>query len=301
MTENNEISILDKKEKLVVVSDSASVYFDTARLEHAYRAATMLAASTMVPKHFQGQVSNCLIALNMAGKFNLDPLMVMLKMPIVKDKPTMEGQLLIALVNAQMPFDTKLKFEIEDAENLSDMKCTCWALDEGERIEYSLTVGDATKIGQAGSNPNWKNKGSAKLMLMYRTATYLVRTHAPEVLLGYYTTDEVQDMGQMIDATPSSAAAIVEELSKEVDAEVIAPEKKSGGAKEKPQKASPSESKAPTSGEQSIGGQKRSPELDELAAENEAASQSTLVEVELPLETNQQDIVPAFLNQPTKE
>lgn len=221
-----EISIVDKKEKLLVASDAASLYFDTARFEHAYRVANMLSQSSMVPKHFQGQPSNCLIALNMAGKFNLDPLMVMLKMPIVKDKPTMEGQLVIALVNAQMPFDTKLKFEIVDSDKLEDVKCTCWAMDGGERIEYSLSVKEATAIGQAGTNANWKNKGSAKLMLMYRTATYLVRTHAPEVLLGLYTTDEMQDMGKMIDATPSSAAEIIQELQNEVEIEVIEPEKK---------------------------------------------------------------------------
>jgi hypothetical protein len=210
----------DRKTKLVVHDDTQfAVYLDTARFEHAYRVANVLASSTMIPKHFQGQPGNCLIALNLAARLKVDPMLVMWKMPIVHDKPGMEGQLVIALVNAMKPFKTGVRFDIQGSDDKPEsMSCLAWAITkDGDRIEYPLTWSAARKVGNASKNDNWIK--IPRLMLMYRSATYLVRGFAPEVLMGLYTKEELDD--GLIDVTPppSSARAIEDELKKEVQDE----------------------------------------------------------------------------------
>ena len=205
----------DRKTKLVVHDDTQfAVYLDTARFEHAYRVANVLASSTMIPAHFQNQPGNCLIALNLAARLKVDPMLVMWKMPIVNGKPGMEGQLVIALVNALKPFKTGIRFDFTgDESKHENMACTAWAMTkEGERIEYPLTWKAARQVGNAGKNDNWVKL--PRLMLMYRAATYLVRGFAPEVLMGLYTKEELDD--GLIDVTPSAAKTIEAELREEV-------------------------------------------------------------------------------------
>src|SRR5690606_28648234 len=67
--------------------------------ELAQRAAKLLAASTLVPKEYQGNMPNCVIALNMSQRIGADPLMVMQNLVIVHGRPTWSSQFLIATVN----------------------------------------------------------------------------------------------------------------------------------------------------------------------------------------------------------
>ena len=201
----------------------------------------------MVPPHFKGQAASCLIALNLASRLMLDPIMVMWKMPIVNGKPTMEGQLVIALVNATKPFNTRIHFDISGDESAHEkMACTAWAVTlDGDRIEYPLTWEAARKVGNAGKNENWVK--APRLMLMYRAATYLIRTHAPEVLMGLYTKEEMDDM---IDVTPQQQTAqiIANELSNEVKANKITdvPADEKPKAETKPAPTSKPEPQKPT-------------------------------------------------------
>ena len=67
--------------------------------ELAQRAAKLLSTSTLVPKEYQGNLSNCVIALNMASRIDADPLMVMQNLVVVHGRPTWSSQFLIATVN----------------------------------------------------------------------------------------------------------------------------------------------------------------------------------------------------------
>jgi hypothetical protein len=192
----------EEKTKLVVHDSSEfAVYLDTARFEHSYRVAKAFSASDLIPKHYQGQVSNCLIATNLAFRVGMDPIMFMQKAPIINGKMTLEGQAVIALVNSMKPFKTGINFDYSGTPE--NPTCTAWAITkDGERIEYSLSKQEALKIGNASKNPNWQN--ATKLMLSYRAATYLIRLYAPEVLMGLSLNDEVQSQS-VVDVTPSSS------------------------------------------------------------------------------------------------
>lgn len=183
-----------RSQKIIVHDESEfAFYLDTARFEHMYRVANALSKSTIVPPHYRENPSNVLLALNMAVRLNIEPFMFMQKTTVINDKLGFEAQLIIAIVNSQKPFSSRIKFSYEGTPGTLDFKCTAWAIDkDGERVEYPLTVGQAKKIGKASKNDNWDN--TPELMLAYRSATYLVRVNCPEILMGMATIDELIDV-----------------------------------------------------------------------------------------------------------
>jgi hypothetical protein len=194
---DNPVPAVKETQKAMVQDNSAySIYFDTNRFEQAQRAANLLSKSTIVPAHYRGNVSNCLIALDMSANLGLNPLLFMQKSAIIHDKMAFEGQLVISLVNKIKPFSTPIEFEYEgETSDLKNYACTAWAISKaGQKVSYKLKYSDAIKIGNAGKNANWQN--ATQLMISYRAATYLVRLYAPEILLGCYTKEELEDIPQ---------------------------------------------------------------------------------------------------------
>ena len=163
--------------------------------ELAQRAAKCLASSTLVPKEYQNNLSNCIIALNMAQRVGADPLMVMQNLVIVHGRPTWAAQFLIATFNSCGRF-SPIRYEFSGQENTDDWGCRATAveLSSGERLQGPLvTIGIAKREG-------WYGRGGSKWqtmpeqMLRYRSASWFVRTTAPELSMGLQTADEAGDV-----------------------------------------------------------------------------------------------------------
>lgn len=216
-----------KSDKIVVHDDGEfSMYLDTGKFEHMWRVATALAKSSIVPKHYQENPANCLLAVNMSLRLRLDPFMFMQKTTVINDKLGFEAQLIIAMVNTQKPFKTPVRYIYTGTAGQDDFTCTAWAITkDDERIEYKLSVGQARKIGNAKKNDNWLN--TPELMITYRATTYLIRLYAPELLMGMSTIDELVDMRGIRDVTPSGEAIApenpAEKLSGMLDGAALQP------------------------------------------------------------------------------
>lgn len=167
----------------------------------AQRIATMLAASTLVPKRFQGNVSNCVIALNMAARIGADPLMVMQNLYVVYGNPSWSAQFLVACFNKCGRFSS-LRYEFKGNEGDDGWGCRAWAVEKetGERLDGTwVTIGLSKKEGWYDkSESKWKSM--PQQMLMYRAAAWFVRAYAPEIAMGLHTADELRDGA--IDVTP---------------------------------------------------------------------------------------------------
>src|SRR5665648_1164785 len=74
---SNELTVKNE-EQVIEVGFSNSISF-----EFTQRAASLLSKSTIVPKDYQNNIPNCVIALNMASRMGADPLMVMQNLYIV--------------------------------------------------------------------------------------------------------------------------------------------------------------------------------------------------------------------------
>jgi hypothetical protein len=166
----------------------------------ANRIGQAFAASSLVPQQYQGNVANCIVALEMANRMGASPLMVMQNLYIVHGNPGWSSKFLIAC------FNQCGRFSAMRYEWTADRKgCRAWAIEKatGERIDGpEVTTAMAAAEGwSTKSGSKWKTM--PELMLMYRAAAFLIRTYAPEISMGLQTDDEI------IDVTPSAATSSV--------------------------------------------------------------------------------------------
>jgi hypothetical protein len=180
------------KEDSELVPIGNSIYLDPVAFEHAKTVAKMLRASDLVPESYRRNPADIMIALDQAARLNLSPVFLMQRMSVVKGKPVIEGQLVIALVNERGPFKDPLEFILEGQGDAR--KCTCKGVrrDNGRVCETAVSVAMAKKVGWYSRNPLWE--AMTDQMLMYRSAMFLSRVHCPEVIFGMSMKDEIIDV-----------------------------------------------------------------------------------------------------------
>lgn len=176
--------------------------------ELANRIGKAFAASSLVPQQYQGNVANCIVALEMANRMGASPLMVMQNLYIVHGNPGWSSKFLVACFNQCGRFSA-LRYEW----NADRSACRAWAVERatGERID-----GPQVSL-QMAKDEGWSTKSGSKwktmpeLMLMYRAAAFLIRTYAPEISMGLQTDDEIIDVlpsGHAPNAVPAPASSL---------------------------------------------------------------------------------------------
>lgn len=189
-------------------------------LELALKAANILSKSTLVPKDYQGNLPNCVIALNMSARMNADPLMVMQNLYIVYGRPGWSSQFLISTFNTSGRYSA-LRYQWVGEEGKDSWGCKAWAIEKatGEKLEGStVTIAIAKKEGWYDKNGS-KWQTMPQQMLMYRAASWFIRAYAPELAMGMHTEEELYDT---FDLTPADYEIKVEqEVQQNANNEVI--------------------------------------------------------------------------------
>ena len=173
-----------------------SIWQDPDNFVEAMRMAKVLASAPMVPQNYKGQPGNCLIALDMAQRMNMPPLMIMQNLYIVNGNPGWSGQACIALVNNHGRF-TDLKFDEKMTED-GDFACTAYATEKktGEVVRgTTITRQMAKDCGWLDKNGSYWKKMPAQ-MARYRAAAFFARAYCPEALMGLYTSDDIHGYEQ---------------------------------------------------------------------------------------------------------
>lgn len=164
----------------------------------AVKRARALTSSTLVPANYRGEenLGNAMIALDIADRTGMPPLMVMQHLYIVHGKPGWSATFLIATVNACGRF-TPLRFEIDGGD---DPTAKAYRVRAVARDKATDEVLRGTWITWAmADGEGWSKKTDSKWktmpeqMFMYRAAAFWTRTYAPELSLGLQTADELQD------------------------------------------------------------------------------------------------------------
>lgn len=168
------------------------------------RAAMCLCKSSLVPKAYQGEhnVSNCVIALNMANRLGADPLMVMQNLYVVHGTPSWSAQFLIACLDAGGRFDG-IDYEFSGEEGSDDWGCRAFSVNkETGKLIYGtkVTIGLAKKAGwydRKDKNGKYCSpwRTNPEQMLRYRAGTLFVRAYSPGVAMGLQTREELEDTG----------------------------------------------------------------------------------------------------------
>ena len=176
-------------------ADLAPIGGNREAWEVAQRQAIAWSKSTIIPKEYQNNVSNCIVALEMAARIGASPMQVMQNLYVVQGRPGWSSTFLIASVNHCGRF-TSLRYEERGEPGSDTYAVRAWAEEKrtGERLDGTWITWDMVKaegwLGKAGSK--WKTMPDQ--MFKYRAASFWQRTYAPEISMGLHTVEEVQDM-----------------------------------------------------------------------------------------------------------
>jgi hypothetical protein len=207
MEEEKQVALTGER---MMIPFGSSIFLDMARFEAAQRVGTLLASSTMVPKQFENNVANCVIALNLAERLHVDPFMMMQSMYVVHGRPGIEAKLAIALIEDTGRF-TPLQYRCEGTgKTKKDVErpdsCVAWAKEvktgeiiEGPKITWAMAEAERWTQDKGTEISKWQTMPD--LMFRYRAAMFFARVNCPGALLGLRSTEELEDM-QMIDVTP---------------------------------------------------------------------------------------------------
>lgn len=148
-------------------------------------AEVMCKADIALPKHLRGNDGACMAVALQALEWRMSPFAVASKSYSVNGQIAYEAQLIMAVINTRSGIDGRLKFRFE-GEGPSRV-CIAYGTIDGEELDVrSPRFADITPK----NSPLWKSDPDQQQC--YYTARAWGRRHTPEVILGVYDRDEVE-------------------------------------------------------------------------------------------------------------
>lgn len=183
-------------------ADTQLVFADDSAFTRALKLAETMATAKTLPKHLAGSPGDCLRVVELALRTNQSPYALADKTFLVGGKIAFEGQLCAALLNASPILTKRLAYTYEGEGEA--MTCTVSGTIAGESEPRTVSVAWKDGHDQSPSNkPLWKRQPEQQLA--YWGARVWGRRHAPEVLMGIYTPDEVEVQNrEMRNVTPET-------------------------------------------------------------------------------------------------
>lgn len=193
--------------EIVARTSVPSLLLDPQRFEAAQRAGKMMALSALFPAHLRSKsqeeaVANAVLVMNIADRMREDPLAVAQNIFFIGGKPGWNASYMISRANQSGRFKGPIRWRFEgegDALRVWAYAKLADAGDDEVDAEASMAMAKAE-----GWTKNTKYQSMPRQMLQYRSATLLIRLYCPEVMLGYQTVEEIEDVSAagMKDITP---------------------------------------------------------------------------------------------------
>ncbi|MGV3805258.1 RecT family recombinase [Citrobacter freundii] len=208
---SNDIAITSQPGATV---GTAAAIFSPEGMDRLVRFATLMADSkATVPKHLEGKPADCLAVTMQAAQWGMNPFAVAQKTHVVNGTLGYEAQLVNAVVSSSNLLSTRLNYRWDGdwskvngkSDKSPSLTVTVSAVLKGETEPRELTI----SMAQAGvrNSPLWEQ--DPRQQLAYLCVKRWARLHAPDVLLGVYTPDELQETTPRVerDITPPAATA----------------------------------------------------------------------------------------------
>ena len=193
---SEKLVVIDEKQdvQLAPISDIQNIFQNKESFDMVLRGAMALSKSTIVPAAYQGKPENCFVAIDMANRMNVSPMIVMQNLYVVQGKPSWSGQACKMLIENCNRF-INLKHIYTGEKGKDTWGCFMQGV---RKIDGELVQGAEVTI-EIAKKEGWYEKGGSKwktmpeLMLAYRSAAWFARVHCPEALMGLGTSDEQTD------------------------------------------------------------------------------------------------------------
>lgn len=189
--------------------------FNDNKMNQIYRIAEIMATGkTTIPAHLRASPGDCMAVCLQAAQWEMNPFAVAQKTHLVNGTLGYEAQLVIAVINTRAPIKGRMKFEwegewtgVKGKESKDNgLAVTCSATFQGD----SEPTRHRVSMAQAGvrNSPLWEH--DPKMQLAYLCAKRWARLYCPDVILGVYTPDELEQIVVPAETTgparPASAA-----------------------------------------------------------------------------------------------
>ena len=208
---SNDIAITSQPGATV---GTAAAIFSPEGMNQLVRFAELMSqGKATVPKHLEGKPADCLAVTMQAAQWGMNPFAVAQKTHVVNGTLGYEAQFVNAVVSSSSLLATRLNYRWSgDWSNVNgktdkspNLTVTVSAVLKGEAEPRELTI----SMAQAGvrNSPLWEQ--DPRQQLAYLCTKRWARLHAPDVLLGVYTPDELQETAPRVerDITPQTTTA----------------------------------------------------------------------------------------------
>ncbi|WP_313112614.1 RecT family recombinase [Pseudescherichia sp.] len=193
---SNEITLTAERGATI---GTAAAIFSPEGMDRLVRFAELMSQSkATVPAHLAGKPADCLAVTMQAAQWGMNPFAVAQKTHVVNGALGYEAQLVNAVVSSSNLLATRLNYQWDGdwskvngkTDKSPNLTVTVWATIKGEEEPRTLTI----SMAQAGvrNSPLWEQ--DPRQQLAYLCTKRWARLHAPDVLLGVYTPDELAEV-----------------------------------------------------------------------------------------------------------
>ena len=195
--ENQEMTLATAEYPEQPIQPSQAVRRNTAMhiadMREKYNMAIVYSKAGNIPDAYKGKPADCMVAIDMADRMGISPVMVMQSLYVVKGKPVWSGQACMAFIQANPNFKYAKHVYVGEP-GTPDRGCYVSArrtYDDSEVKGVCVTFAMAQAEGWT-RNQKWKT--ITDQMLAYRAAAFFARVHCPAVLMGVAIEGEAEDI-----------------------------------------------------------------------------------------------------------
>ncbi|MBJ9903179.1 transcriptional regulator [Acinetobacter bereziniae] len=167
-------------------------FLTPTNLQEAMKIADLLANSQIVPKDYQKNPGNILVAMQWGAEIGLQPLQAMQNIAVINGRPSLWGDAVLALVRSSGLLEQFEETQTED-------EATCIVKRKGHKaVIKTFSKEDAKRAGLLSKQGPWSQY--PKRMMQMRARGYALRDEFTDILKGFGVAEEERD--KEIDVTP---------------------------------------------------------------------------------------------------
>lgn len=187
-------------------------------LEEAMKFADLIAKSSLVPRDFQNQPGNVLIAIQMGREIGLKPMQALQNIAVINGRPCVWGDALPAIA-----YGSKQVEDFREDFEPATMTATCQVKRKGQPtpIIRTFSQADAEKAGLWRKLGTWQT--FPKRMLQMRARAFALRDGFSDYLKGLSVAEEIMDIDP-VETTPLPAPPSMPKRISETTKAVVEPE-----------------------------------------------------------------------------
>ena len=179
----------EEKEQQLAVLTTSTIVPQTFKELNEF--AQIIAKTDMIPNAYKGKPGDCLVAMMMGHELGLPYLMALQNIATINGKPSIYGDLGLALVRGGGRLESFDEYDQGEALAKEMGRCVVKRLGDKKERVFTFSIADAKRAGLWGKEGPWSKYPGR--MLQMRARAFALRDVFPDVLKGLGLAEEAQD------------------------------------------------------------------------------------------------------------